>query len=105
MAKKAKTVLITGAASGIGLALTEYLAQKGDKVIATDFNKEALAALNSKPNIITYYIDVTDSKSISEVKEKISETAQGLDGLVNNAGMFVGGPLVEMSEKDVETIL
>ncbi len=105
MAKKAKTVLVTGAASGIGLAITEYLAQKGDKVIATDFDKEALAALEGKPNIITYYLDVTDSKSISDVKDKISETAKGLDGLVNNAGMFVGGPLVEMNEKDVEKII
>jgi len=105
MAKKAKTVLITGAASGIGLAITEYLAQKGDKVIATDFNKEALAELNGRANITTFYLDVTDSKSISDVKDKISEIAQGLDGLVNNAGMFVGGPLVEMSEKDVEKIM
>ena len=105
MAKKAKTILITGAASGIGLAITEYLVQKGDKVIATDFNKEALANLNGKLNITTYYLDVTDSKSISEVKNKLDETAQGLDGLVNNAGMFVGGPLVEMSEKDVEKII
>ncbi|NHJ31613.1 MAG: SDR family NAD(P)-dependent oxidoreductase, partial [Asgard group archaeon] len=58
MAKKAKTVLVTGAASGIGLAITEYLAQKGDKVIATDFNKEALADLNGEPNVTTMYLDV-----------------------------------------------
>lgn len=105
MVKKAKTVLVTGAANGIGLAITEYLVQKGDKVIATDFNKEALAELEGRPNTTTFYLDVTDSKSISDVKDKISETAQGLDGLVNNAGMFVGGPLVEMSENDVEEIM
>ena len=105
MAKKTKTVLVTGAANGIGLAITEYLAQKGDKGIATDKNKEALADLNGKPNIITFYLDVTDSKSITDVKDKIGETAKGLDGLVNNAGIFVGGPLIEMSEKDVEEII
>ncbi len=105
MARKAKTILVTGAASGIGLAITEYFAQKGDKVIATDKNKEALANLNGKPNIFTFYLDVTDSKSISDVKDKIGEISQGLDGLVNNAGIFVGGPLVEMSEKDVEEII
>jgi len=95
MAKKVKTVLVTGAASGIGLAITEYLAQKGDKVIATDKNKEALAILNGKPNIITFYLDVTDSKSISDVKDIIGEIPQGLDVLVNNAGIFVGGPFVD----------
>ncbi len=55
MAKKVKTVLITGAASGIGLAIAEYLAQKGDKVIATDKNKEALAVL--KRNIQVLFFD------------------------------------------------
>ncbi|NHJ32399.1 MAG: SDR family NAD(P)-dependent oxidoreductase, partial [Asgard group archaeon] len=53
----------------------------------------------------TMYLDVTDSKTISDVKDKISKTSQGLDGLVNNAGMFVGGPLVEMSEEDVENVM
>ncbi|MBK5113154.1 MAG: SDR family oxidoreductase [Candidatus Heimdallarchaeota archaeon] len=105
MVKKAKTVLVTGAASGIGLAITEYLAQKGDKVIATDFNKEALAELDGRPNITTFYLDVSDSQSISDVKDKISENDHGLDGLINNAGIFVGGPLVEMNEKDVEKIM
>jgi len=105
MAKKVKTVLVTGAASGIGLAITEYLAQKGDKVIATDSNKEALADLNGRQNITTFYLDVTDSKSISDVKDIIGEIPQGLDVLVNNAGIFVGGPFVEMSEKDVEEII
>jgi NAD(P)-dependent dehydrogenase (short-subunit alcohol dehydrogenase family) len=105
MAKEAKTVLVTGAASGIGLGIAEYLAQKGDKVIATDVNKDALAKLDGKPNITTYYLDVTDSKSINSVKNKIQETTNGLDGLVNNAGWFVGGALVEVSEEDVQKVM
>jgi NAD(P)-dependent dehydrogenase (short-subunit alcohol dehydrogenase family) len=105
MAKDAKIVLVTGAASGIGLAIAEYLAQKGDEVIATDVNREALAKLDGTSNITTFYLDVTDSKSINTVKDEMLKTTKGLDGLVNNAGWFVGGPLVEVSEEDVQKVM
>jgi len=105
MHNKSKTVLVTGAASGIGLAITNFLVEKGDHVIATDINEKALQILNSNDSITTYKMDVTNTESVATAFEQISEKFTAVDGLVNNAGMFVGGPLVELSTEDIEKII
>ncbi len=105
MQKKKKTVLVTGAASGIGLAITNYLVSHGDHVIAVDINEKALNALNKSDLITPFIMDVTKLASINNVVKEIQKKFSGLDGLVNNAGIFVGGPLIEVEEKEVEKIL
>ncbi|MBN1328461.1 MAG: SDR family NAD(P)-dependent oxidoreductase [Candidatus Heimdallarchaeota archaeon] len=105
MSKDQRYVLVTGAASGIGLAITEYLSMKGDHVIATDINQEALSKLNGKKNISTIFLDVTNKESIQKAAQEITKNTEGLDGLVNNAGLFVGGSLVEIAEEKVEKII
>ncbi|MGC9778534.1 MAG: SDR family NAD(P)-dependent oxidoreductase [Candidatus Heimdallarchaeota archaeon] len=42
---------------------------------------------------------------MKDAKEKILEISEGIDGLVNNAGLFVGGPLIEVSEKKMQKII
>ncbi|NHJ46599.1 MAG: SDR family NAD(P)-dependent oxidoreductase [Asgard group archaeon] len=101
MSKDKKYVLVTGAANGIGLATTQYLASKGDFVIATDKHKEALEQLQGKENIIPIFMDVTNNDSISKAITEIEKITDGLDVLVNNAGCFHGGPLVEFSEEEM----
>ncbi|MHA1924216.1 MAG: SDR family NAD(P)-dependent oxidoreductase [Candidatus Heimdallarchaeota archaeon] len=105
MQKKKKTVLVTGAASGIGLAITNYLVSHGDHVIAVDINEKALNALNKSDLIAPFVMDITKLASINYVVKEIQKNFSGLDGLVNNAGIFVGGPLIEVEEKEVEKIL
>jgi len=56
--KNNQTVLVTGAANGIGLAITEFLAKKGFTILATDFNEADLQKLSSKENIHTILLDV-----------------------------------------------
>lgn len=104
MARKSKTILVTGAASGIGLAITNFLASKGDKVIAADINKEALSKLQDKEGITPLFLDVTDTQSIEKALKELETVTDTLDGLVNNAGIFIGGPLVEIKEEDLERI-
>jgi len=105
MQKKKKTILVTGAASGIGLAITNYLVTQGDYVIAFDINEKALNDMKKSDLITPFVVDVTKISSINKAVEKIKKKFSGLDGLVNNAGIFVGGPLVEVDEKEVEKIL
>ena len=103
--KKEQIILVTGAANGIGLAITDFLAKKGFTIIATDFNETDLQKLSSRENIHTVLLDVTDKESIQKAVEQALKITDGLDGLVNNAGIFNGGPLLEISVKELHEII
>jgi NAD(P)-dependent dehydrogenase (short-subunit alcohol dehydrogenase family) len=105
MQKQEKTIAVTGAASGIGLAITNYLVNQGDHVIAIDINVKALNELPKNDLITPLVMDITNISSVNAAKKEIQQKFKGLDGLVNNAGIFVGGPLVEVEEKEVKKIL
>lgn len=85
-----RRVLITGAASGLGLALTrEYLAM-GDEVILTDIHAEAPDEVKALPGIWSYRkLDVTSDADW----QATAEAVDSLDILINNAGIAVGGSL------------
>ncbi|UJG42693.1 MAG: SDR family NAD(P)-dependent oxidoreductase [Candidatus Heimdallarchaeum endolithica] len=101
MAKKSKYILVTGASAGIGLAITKFLAEKGDYVIATDKNKISDDILEQYNNIDFFKMDLANHDSILLTKKLVEDKYQEIDALVNNAGIFVGGPLVEI---DIELI-
>ena len=91
-----KTVLITGASTGIGRAAAEHLAAKGWRVFAgvrKDADGEALQAANSA--ILPTILDVTNDDHIQRVTREIELALGGetLSGLVNNAGVAQMGPL------------
>lgn len=91
-----RSVLITGASTGIGNSCARYLAAKGWHVFGgvrreADFEKLA----SPTGNIVPLILDVTDPESIEEARERLSTEvgSRGLGGLVNNAGVVVPGPL------------
>lgn len=90
-----KTVLITGASSGIGQACALWLEARGFRVFAgvrKEADGEALQA-QSKGNVRPVLLDVVDKDSIAQASARVSGQANELDGLVNNAGVAVAGPL------------
>lgn len=90
-----KTVLVTGASSGIGQACALWLAASNFQVFAgvrKEADGEVLRA-QSKGNICPVLIDVVDQDSIAEAFAAVSAQVDTLDGLVNNAGVAVAGPL------------
>jgi NAD(P)-dependent dehydrogenase (short-subunit alcohol dehydrogenase family) len=94
-----KTVLVTGASTGIGEACALHLDRKGHRVYA-GIRKEADAErLRQKgsANLVPVFLDVTDDAQIDAVIKQISEEAGSLDGLCNNAGIARGGPLEYIS--------
>ncbi|MEN1729650.1 MAG: SDR family NAD(P)-dependent oxidoreductase, partial [Pseudomonadota bacterium] len=90
-----KSILVTGASSGIGRHLAETLASAGHHVYAGARKDEDLAALNALDNITAVRLDVTQQDEIDAVAALIEERGTGLYGLVNNAGIGDGGPVVD----------
>ena len=95
-----QVVLVTGASTGIGNTTAKFLAGKGFYVFAGARKKEDIEALNSLDNVEGIRLDVTSSTDIQAVVERIKE--EGLYGLVNNAGIAVAGPLMEIDRGQLE---
>jgi NAD(P)-dependent dehydrogenase (short-subunit alcohol dehydrogenase family) len=91
-----RSVLVTGASTGIGRATALRLAASGWRVFAgvrKEADAESLRAETS-PSLVPVVLDVTDPDQIAAAAELIErESGGGLDGLVNNAGVAVPGPL------------
>ena len=103
---KIKTVMITGASTGIGYATTVRLLQAGFYVFPTVRTLEAAQNLTHKLDAITsnhgrhtiLLLDVCNPDLIQSAKENLENHLNGkpLDALVNNAGVALGGPLLEI---------
>ncbi len=102
MTKTKRSILITGATSGIGRHAAIHLHAQGHQVFATGRNEAAIAELNAM-GIHAFRLDVTDAASIASAKRTIDEltVGAGLDVLVNNAGYGLFGPLEVLTEDDV----
>ena len=88
-----KTVMITGASTGIGRATAEHFHQQGWNVIATMRTPENGAELARLDNVLVARLDVTDSASIASAVAAGIERFGSIDVLVNNAGYGAYGPL------------
>jgi NAD(P)-dependent dehydrogenase (short-subunit alcohol dehydrogenase family) len=100
-----RAVLVTGASSGSGRVIAETLASRGYHVYAGARKQADLDALNEIDNIEAIRLDVTVQSEIDAAAETVREKGRGLYGLVNNAGVAVLGPLVEIPESDVEFVM
>ena len=99
-----KTIVITGAAGGLGRALAEHLAAQNWKVFALDYNQEQLATYQH-PNVVTVQVDVTDDASVANAVEQVKAQTSSIDAIVNFAGILLLGSGVEVPAQDVMRIM
>jgi NAD(P)-dependent dehydrogenase (short-subunit alcohol dehydrogenase family) len=97
-----KTALVTGSSSGIGRATVRRLDQAGWKVFAGVRKEEDAAALReeSSARLEPLILDVTDPEAIAAAAERVGAEPGGLDGLIDNAGNAVAGPLEALPIED-----
>lgn len=96
-----KTILITGASSGIGKATAFYFQQQGWNVIATMRSPEKETELNKLENVHLEKLDVLDLASIDKaIKNGIQKFGQ-IDALLNNAGYGAYGPLETFPRENI----
>ncbi|MEJ2383512.1 MAG: SDR family oxidoreductase [Xanthomonadales bacterium] len=100
-----KAVLVTGASSGIGRRVAEDLAARGYFVYAGARKQQDIDALNAIDNIQAVRLDVTEQDEIDAAVETVRAGGRGLYGLVNNAGVFIGGPLIEVPVEELEWLM
>ena len=79
--------VVTGAASGIGRQLVTLLAQRGDRVLATDIDHQGLAASAAESgwpsgSVVTFVHDVTSSQAWNDAIALTQERFGSLDGLI-----------------------
>jgi NAD(P)-dependent dehydrogenase (short-subunit alcohol dehydrogenase family) len=100
MTLQGKTALVTGGTSGIGRAVAERLAGQGAEVIVSgrdqDRGAEVVAAIESAGGKARFV--AADLASFADVK-RLAEATSDVDVLVNNAGLFPGGPTDQTTEE------
>jgi short-subunit dehydrogenase len=96
--KKMKVVLITGASSGIGKSIGEFLNEKGFKVYGTSRNPERY--LDSKFELLS--LDVRNQESICISIEYILKKSGKIDVVINNAGVGITGPIEEIPMQEIK---
>lgn len=92
------SVLVTGAGRGIGHAITEHLSGQGWDVYATARSDAALRSLDRLPHVHAVPLDITDRSAIAGLPAHLPSE---LNGVVNNAGILVNGPVESLSLDDL----
>ncbi len=107
MRLKGRRALITGGASGIGLATVERFVEEGAAVVAADLNAEGIRAVAKRLSAAGNRIAATcgDVSKSADAKRMVEEAVTflgGLDILINNAGIDVKGTVTTLSDEDWE---
>ncbi len=104
-----KVALVTGAARGIGLAVAKRFLAEGWRVALLDIESELLSksvmALAAADYTLALHCDVSDANAVAGAVTEVERRFGRLDALVNNAGIAVFAPLMELSDDDWNRVL
>ena len=105
-----KVAVVTGAASGIGFAMTERFVAEGMQVVMADVEEEALAASASQlqaegADVLGVLCDVSDAASVSDLAGQTLSSYGGVHVVCNNAGVGPAGLMLETTPEEWEWIV
>ncbi len=102
-----QVAVVTGAASGIGLASAEAMLAAGAQVVLVDRDSRALAALCERlgPAALPLVLDLLDPRQCASLLPGVLELAGRLDILHANAGSYIGGDLVDADPDAIDRML
>jgi NAD(P)-dependent dehydrogenase (short-subunit alcohol dehydrogenase family) len=105
----ARTVIITGASSGIGLALAASYLKRGDNVVGNARTlprlQDAAASLGNPENFLLVDGDIGRPQTATRLFEQAIEAFDRVDILIANAGIFVAKPISEITSDDVDAVI
>ena len=103
---KNRKILITGATGGIGNSLVEKFYNFGARIVATGTNDEKLLKLKQKfKNIEVKKFKLDDHKNIDNFIEEVDKKIDGLEVLVNNAGITLDNISIRLTEEDWKKVM
>ena len=102
-----RTAVITGAASGIGRAIAVSLAHRGCNLALADIDEAGLAQTAELVrghgiDVSRHRLDVADRAAVAAFPDVVADDHGGVDVLVNNAGVAVGGTFEQVADEDFE---
>ena len=104
-----RSVVVTGAAQGIGLGITRVLLKQGANVVMLDRNQDALVDAKQSldeilegQTLMAMAVDVTDESAVADAFSSAHQALGGLTGLVNNAGVIRLGAAADSTKDDWE---
>ncbi|WEJ74313.1 MULTISPECIES: SDR family oxidoreductase [unclassified Pseudomonas] len=104
-----KTVIVTGASSGLGFAIAEAYLARGYNVVGNARSQarlqEAASKLGNPANFLPVEGDIAKPETARRLFAQAIEAFGKVDILVNNAGIFIAKPVTEYSEAEVESIV
>lgn len=102
-----KTIVITGASSGIGAALARRLGREEHRLVLAARRIDELNAVanESGPNTVTVKADVTRRDDVNRIRDEALRAFESVDVWINNAGRGISRPVLELTDEDIDEMI
>jgi NAD(P)-dependent dehydrogenase (short-subunit alcohol dehydrogenase family) len=105
MTQQKKTIIVTGASQGIGAGIANAFLARGYNVVATSRSASKSAELTPSDSLAVVDGDIGDAATAAKVVATAVQRFGGVDGLVNNAGIFIAKPFTDYTQEDFQNLV